>query len=79
MSPSKLVLAGVLCLATSALAQSERKIEYLEKEPPPGSLPRGKVVYVDDRTCPKGEVKEITGGSKDKSLLRTVRCVKRPG
>ena len=78
MSPSALVLAAALCLTNSALAQSESKSVYLKAEPLPGTLPWRKVVYVDDGTCPKGEVKEITGGSESKSIPRTV-CVARPG
>ena len=53
-------------------------IEVLKEEPPKNSLPRGKVVYVDDGTCPAGEIKEITGGSQEKAIPRKVRCVKRP-
>lgn len=53
-------------------------IEVLKEEPPKNSLPRGKVVYVDDGTCPAGEIKEITGGSQEKGIPRKVRCVKRP-
>jgi uncharacterized protein DUF6719 len=41
-------------------------------------VPYRKIVYVDDGTCPQGEVKEITGGSQAKSVPRKVRCVKRP-
>ena len=73
------VLATGLCLAASSFAQTGRKIEYLKQEPPVGSVPHRKIVYVDDGTCPKGEVKEITGGSQAKSIPRQVRCVKRPG
>ena len=52
--------------------------EILKEEPPKNSLPRGKVVYVDDGSCPAGEIKEITGGSQDKGVPRQVRCIKRP-
>ena len=51
---------------------------YLKKMPEQGELPYGKVVYVDDGKCPKGEVKEVTGGSDVKAIPRKVRCVKRP-
>ena len=50
----------------------------LKKMPKPGEIPYGKVVYVDDGECPKGEVKEVTGGSSVKEIPRKVRCVKRP-
>jgi hypothetical protein len=57
---------------------SQAKTEYLKEIPKSGEIPHGKVVYVDDGTCPKGEIKEITGGSEEKSIPRKTRCVKRP-
>lgn len=51
---------------------------YLTKMPKGGDIPFGKIVYVDDGECPKGEVKEVTGGSQVKDVPRKVRCVKRP-
>ena len=78
MNPTALVVAATLCFAVAAGAQGERKIEYLKEEPPAGSVPYRKIVYVDDGTCPRGEVREITGGSQAKSVPRKVRCVKRP-
>ncbi|MEP6942633.1 MAG: DUF6719 family protein [Betaproteobacteria bacterium] len=56
----------------------EVNAEILKEEPPKGSIPYGKVVYVDDGTCPLGEVKEITGGDQRRGVPRQVRCVKRP-
>ena len=55
----------------------QANVEYLKEEPPKGAIPYGKIVYVDDGTCPNGEVKEITGGSLQRSVPRKVRCVKR--
>jgi hypothetical protein len=78
MKTPALVLATTLAFGVSLPCQSQQKIEYLKEEPPKGALPYRKTVYVDDGTCPKGEVKEITGGSQEKSIARTVRCVKRP-
>ena len=54
-------------------------IEVVKEEPPRNSLPRGKVVHVDDGTCPAGMIKEVTGGSQDRNVPRKVQCVKRPG
>jgi hypothetical protein len=54
------------------------EVEILKKEPPAGQVRYGKIVYVDDGTCPRGEIKEITGGHQEKSIPRKVRCVKRP-
>ncbi len=66
--------AALLCWPLLGFAATD----YLKEVPQPGELPRGKTVYVDDGTCPQGEVKEVTGGSKEKGVSRTVRCVKRP-
>lgn len=57
---------------------SQAKVEYLKEEPPKETLRYLQVVYVDDGTCPPGEVKEITGGNSKLSIPRKVRCVKRP-
>ena len=64
-------VAALLPLATTAA-------DIVKDMPKAGDLPRGRTVYVDDGKCPPGELKEVTGGSQDKSLPRTVRCVKRP-
>jgi hypothetical protein len=50
----------------------------LKEVPKEGDIPYGKVILVDDGTCPKGEVKEVTGGSRAKAIPRKTRCVKRP-
>ena len=71
-------VAATVGFLLSYPCQSQTPVEYLKEEPPKDSLPYRKVVYVDDGTCPKGEVKEITGGSQTKSIPRKVRCVKRP-
>jgi serine/threonine-protein kinase len=60
--------------AKSPLAE----VGILRTEPPKGQVRYGRIVYVDDGTCPRGEIKEITGGSLEKSIPRGVRCVKHP-
>ena len=50
----------------------------LKQDPAMGTLPTGMVVYVDDDSCPKGEIKKLTGGSVAANVPRDVRCVKRP-
>ena len=77
MKRSKALLLAVpiaILLAAPVLASPE----YLKEVPKDGEIPFGKIVYVDDKKCPKGEVKEITGGSQEKSIPRKTRCVKRP-
>jgi hypothetical protein len=53
-------------------------VDYLKEAPPDGALRYLQIVYVDDGTCPVGEVKQITGGDRSKGIPRIVRCVKRP-
>ncbi|MEO8752563.1 MAG: DUF6719 family protein [Casimicrobiaceae bacterium] len=53
-------------------------VDYLKEVPPAGALRYLQIVYVDDGTCPAGEVKEVTGGDRSKGVARKVRCVKRP-
>ena len=73
MRVATICMSIALCAGNAAAA-----VEVLKEEPAKNSLPRGKVVYVDDGTCPAGEIKEVTGGSQDKGVPRKVRCVKRP-
>ena len=72
----RVLILGATLLGAIGLAQSSPV--YLKVAPKDGEIPYGKVVYVDDGTCPKGEIKEITGGSREKSISRKTRCVKRP-
>lgn len=69
-------LAGLLWTAAGVAASAP--IEYLKVEPAKGAVRRGEVVYVDDGTCPAGEVKKIIGGSQMAGAPRQVMCVKRP-
>jgi len=72
------IVATIVGLAALLPCVCQAKVEYLKEEPPKGSVPYLRVVYVDDGTCPSGEVKEITGGSLQRNIPRQVRCVKRP-
>ena len=67
------VIAGVLAAISAQASQP-----VLKEVPKDGEIPYRKIVLVDDGTCPKGEVKEITGGSRERSIPRKTRCVKRP-
>ena len=73
MISSQVFVVGVVALIAAQAAQP-----ILKDPPKEGEVPHGKVVLVDDGTCPKGEVKEITGGNRAKSIPRKSRCVKRP-
>jgi hypothetical protein len=68
---------AALCslLIGAAYAADSTPLAAMPKE---GEIAYGVTVYVDDRKCPKGEIKEVIGGSREKNIPRQVRCVPRP-
>jgi hypothetical protein len=51
-------------------------ITLLTREPDDLDLRLGQRVYVDDGTCPQGQVKEVTGAKLTPTgIQRTRRCV----
>jgi hypothetical protein len=68
-------LALVAIVANCAACAS---IEPLSETPQDRNLPAGRVVYVDDGSCPNGEVKRVTGGNQNKGIARETTCVPRP-
>ncbi|MGZ9031207.1 MAG: DUF6719 family protein [Burkholderiaceae bacterium] len=73
MISSQVFVLGMVAFIAAQAAQPILKVP-----PKEGEIPHGKVVFVDDGTCPKGEVREVTGGNRAKSIPRKSRCVKRP-
>jgi hypothetical protein len=52
----------------------------LQAEPPPNGLPLEQIILVDDGKCPKGQMKQVSGGGGTIGRIR--KCVKkviRPG
>ena len=53
-------------------------VTILSREPDPGELRLGQRVYVDDGTCPAGQIKEVAGATLTSSgVARTRQCVAR--
>ena len=53
-------------------------VTILPREPDPGELRLGQRVYVDDGTCPAGQIKEVAGANLTSSgVARTRQCVAR--
>jgi uncharacterized caspase-like protein len=50
---------------------------HTDKEPAGGTVRTGMTMLVDDGSCPKGMIKEITGGDNRSGIPRTRRCVRR--
>ncbi|WP_429484596.1 DUF6719 family protein [Paraburkholderia youngii] len=51
---------------------------YPEEEPPAGTIPYGMVIYVDDGTCPAGQIKQVIGGNDSLGIPRKRACVPLP-
>lgn len=78
MNSIRALLSAVSVFAMLVPPLGQAKTEYLKAVPKEGEIPYGKTVYVDDKKCPKGEIREVTGGSREKAIPRKIRCVKRP-
>ena len=65
-----LAILGLLAPGTADAAT-------LTKEPGKGALRYGVRVLVDDGACPKGQIKEVTGGKSSRGIKRTRRCIPR--
>jgi hypothetical protein len=61
-----------------AAALSLFAVTILTREPDPGELRLGQRVYVDDGTCPAGQIKEVAGANLTASgVVRSRTCVAR--
>jgi hypothetical protein len=68
----------VVVLAMLVLIIAEGRAQQIFKtEPPEQAIRRGRTIYVDDGTCPKGQIKMIVGGNKEKQIRRQRSCVPR--
>ena len=64
------------CLIASTLPLLA--VTILTREPDQGDLRLGQRVYVDDGTCPSGQIKEVAGANLNASgVVRTRQCVAR--
>ncbi len=63
----------LLVLSVISLAGCQN---VLKSEPPSGTLALGQKVLVDDGSCPKGQVKQVTGSVK--GVPRQRQCVAEP-
>jgi hypothetical protein len=74
------VFAGGLCRAQSAGTGYPGNVPVLKQEPFPGMMSPGAIVLVDDGSCGKGRIKEVTGGEVAPAIQRprTIRCIARP-
>lgn len=74
--PRMLLLAGALLLAAPATARAD----IVGRESDITDLRLGQKIYVDDGSCPAGQIKEIAGMRLIASgVERTRKCVDRKG
>lgn len=66
----------VAAMAFAASSASWAQTSVLTQEPPAGTLKTGEIVYVDDGSCPKGQIKQVAG-AQNRHSPRTRRCVAR--
>jgi hypothetical protein len=64
--------------APGAAPAPQPAARILKAEPPGGQLPTGARVWIDDRSCPAGFIKEVIGGDVSIGQARTRSCVPRP-
>ena len=66
----------VSSFSTAALLVSgPANAQVLKSEPAEGNLASGRKVLVDDGTCPAGQIKQVTGGSKINHIARSSICI----
>ena len=74
-------LAALLAICSPVLARNNYSshpgaaASVLDKEP--DRLGYGDTVLVNDGSCPAGQVKQVTGGNKNKGVPRSHQCVAR--
>lgn len=70
------LLGGCLFIACTTLASAEQ----VARERDIVDLRLGQRVFVDDGSCPQGQIKEVTGAKLSASgVVRRIICVPRPG
>jgi hypothetical protein len=74
------LLAGGICRAQFAAAASPGNAPVVKQEPFDGMMSPGAIVLVDDGTCGKGRIKEVTGGEVAPAIQRPriIRCIAKP-
>lgn len=77
MRPAHLLLCGLALLTTTLPAMA---MESVSREQDIVNLRLGQRLYVDDGSCPRGQIKEVTGSTLTAAgITRTRTCVPRLG
>jgi hypothetical protein len=71
------VLLGGLCLVVLA---APANAEQVRRESDITDLRLGQRIFVDDGSCPAGQIKQVTGAKLSTAgVVRRIVCVARPG
>jgi hypothetical protein len=71
------VLLGGLCLVALA---APANAEQVRRESDITDLRLGQRIFVDDGSCPAGQIKQVTGAKLSTAgVVRRIVCVARPG
>ena len=71
-----MIIITTLALAASATPGFAQRV--VKEEPPIPGVREGERLFVDDGSCPAGQIKLIIGGSAVKHVPRSSTCVARP-
>ena len=71
----QIVRMGALALLLAASSTSDAQV--LKQEPFEGKMVPGSVILVDDGTCGKGKIKQVTGGEigAQNPRPRMIKCI----
>ena len=81
MTPLCRLLVLIALIGSTGFAGSV-SAQVVKREPAMGAMKEGEVVFVDDGSCPKGQIKRVVGGNHTKvggtkQIIRTQSCVSR--
>ena len=68
-------ISASFLVTAAVLVSGPTSAQVLKSEPAVGNLAAGKKVLVDDGTCPAGQIKQVTGGSKTDHIARSSICI----
>ena len=70
-------IVELAAIALLIAASSTTDAQVLKQEPFEGKMVPGSVILVDDGTCGKGKIKQVTGGETDamNPRPRTRKCI----
>ena len=70
-------MRALTCVIALMLLSNAAQAQIFKSEPPPGKIAIEERIYVDDGTCPAGQIKEVIGGNPRLGTSRTRKCVVR--